>query len=540
MKTTSIRLLALTLLAVLPACSKKPVDVTAQIFVVTKGRENIKMGGLEVRLIPDGEFLNMAKATVPWMQEEVRKEAQFKADADFMTAFIKELLAMEEAAPNPIPELQGIRKAIVKESGVSKNLFESASSGQILQRGMGKLISSATSTLSVTTDADGRFTVPITGKTWFLAVGQREVGEDMEEYLWVKGFEPQGDATSATLAISNEADIDSEDGLYSLLTAAIGTLGGLETSRKVDVSEKMKSLVTKHREAATEAKAKADREAAEAKAKADKEAAEAKAKLAAEIGAGRVGATTGVPLAGKAVMPFVFCPSGAFTMGSPTSEEGRSGDENQVSVTLSKGFWMATTEVTQAQWQAVMGNNPSRFEGVNLPVENVSWHDAQEFIKKVNGSGVMPSGWKFAMPTEAQWEYTCRAGVTGPYSGGTIEQVAWYDGNSASKTHDVGTKKANAWGLHDMHGNVWEWCEDWHSDTLAGGTDPSGAPSGVDRASRGGSCAANTSFDGGFILPGDETSKNNTANCRAAVRFRSPPDDRFYYLGFRPALVPSE
>jgi formylglycine-generating enzyme required for sulfatase activity len=380
--------------------------------------------------------------------------------------------------------------------------------------------------------------VPIAGKTWFLAAGQREVGEDTEEYLWVKGFEPHGDATSATLAISNEADIDSEDGLYYLLTTAIGTPGELETFREVEVSEEMTSLVAKHREAATEARAKAEREAAEAKAKDDREAAEAKAKLAAEIGAGRVGATPGVPLAGKAFMPFAFCPSGAFTMGSPASEDGHDSDENQVRVTLSKSFWMAKTEVTQAQWHAVMGDNPSDFKGHDLPVENVSWNDAQAFIKKVNGSGVMPSGWEMALPTEAQWEYACRAGETGPYSGGSIEQVAWYDGNSASKTHDVGTKKANAWGLHDMHGNVWEWCEDWHSDTLAGGTDPSGAPSGVDRASRGSSYAADTSFDDGFILPGDEAPKNNAANCRAADRCGNSPDSRHHSLGFRPALVP--
>jgi formylglycine-generating enzyme required for sulfatase activity len=264
-----------------------------------------------------------------------------------------------------------------------------------------------------------------------------------------------------------------------------------------------------------------------ATAMAEQEAAEAKTKLHADIGAGRVGAILGVPLAVKAVMPFAFCPGGAFTMGSPASEQGRSDAENQVSVTLSKGFWMAQTEVTLAQWQAVMGTNPSGFKGDDLPVESVSWDDAQEFIKKVNGSGVMPSGWKFALPTEAQWEYACRAGEAGPYSGGTIEQVAWYgdwnDEKSARKNHNVGTKKANAWGLHDMHGNVWEWCADWYYATLPGGTDPSGPSSGVNRVYRGGSW-----FHSG------------ADNCRAAIRRGNDPDDRRYYLGFRPALVPSK
>ena len=275
---------------------------------------------------------------------------------------------------------------------------------------------------------------------------------------------------------------------------------------------------------AAEAKLRAERDAAEARAKTDREAeeAKAKAKLATEISAGRVGVTLGVPLAGNLVMPFAFCPAGSFTMGSPSVEVGRSSDENQVSVILSKAFWMAKTELTQAQWRAVMGSDPSHLKGNDLPVENVSWDDAQEFIKKVNDSGVIPEGWKVALPTEAQWEYACRAGETGAYSGGTIDQVAWYDDNSGSKTHAVGTKKSNAWGLHDMHGNVWEWCADSYGDELVGGSDPSGPSSGVTRVDRGGSW------------------NRDAAGCRAAFRVRGTPDYRFSHLGFRPALVPSE
>jgi formylglycine-generating enzyme required for sulfatase activity len=190
---------------------------------------------------------------------------------------------------------------------------------------------------------------------------------------------------------------------------------------------------------------------------------------------------------------------------------------------------MAVTEATGPtplpalpQWQAVMGGNPSSFKGVNLPVEHVSWADAQEFIKRVNDSGAMPSGWKFSLPTEAQWEYACRAGEAGPYSGGTIEQVAWYNSNSARRTHDVGTKKANAWGLHDMHGNVWEWCADWYDKTLPGGVDPLGPSSGVLRADRGGSWVSHAAF------------------CRAADRRWDFPDRRRDLLGFRAALVPSK
>ncbi len=220
-------------------------------------------------------------------------------------------------------------------------------------------------------------------------------------------------------------------------------------------------------------------------------------------------------------MTFCWCPPGDFLMGSPKTEQERYDDEKQVHVTLTKGFWMAKTEVTQAQWRAVMGNNPSHYNGDDLPVENVSWDEAQEFIKKVNGSGEIRKAGKVCLPTEVQWEYACRAGEKGPFSGGTLDEVAWYDGNSGDKTHPVGTKKSNAWGLHDMHGNVWEWCTDRHDESLRCGTDLSGLHSGVYRVVRGGSLGS-------------------VADCRAAYRFRYYQDGRGNRLGLRLALVTYE
>jgi formylglycine-generating enzyme required for sulfatase activity len=231
--------------------------------------------------------------------------------------------------------------------------------------------------------------------------------------------------------------------------------------------------------------------------------------------------TLEVPLGSGVVMLMKWCPAGSFLMGSPEDHQYYE-YENQVPVTLSQGFWMAQTQVTQAQWQAVMGNHPSHFRGENLPVEKVSWHDAQEFVSKINAGFALPDGMQMTLPTEAQWEYAARAGETGPYSGGTLDEVAWYDGNCEDQTHPVGMKKANAWGLHDMHGNVWEWCADWYDDPLPGGTDPTGPSSDDSRGTRGGSWC---SF---------------ACDCRAASRFGSYPDTRYNDLGFRPALVPSK
>ena len=218
-------------------------------------------------------------------------------------------------------------------------------------------------------------------------------------------------------------------------------------------------------------------------------------------------------------------PAGEFQMGSPASEEGRDDDETQHKITLSKPFWMGKYEVTRTQWQAVMGSNPSYFTGDKLPVESVSWEDAMGFCKRVQAkeaaAGRLPSGYAYTLPTEAQWEYTCRAGTTGPYAGASLDTMGWYSDNSGNKTHDVGLKDANPWGFHDIHGNVWEWCYDW-SDVYPTGsiTDPVGPSNGSDRVFRGGSW-------------------NDYARvCRSAFRFRSNPDVRDRYLGFRLCLSP--
>jgi formylglycine-generating enzyme required for sulfatase activity len=188
-------------------------------------------------------------------------------------------------------------------------------------------------------------------------------------------------------------------------------------------------------------------------------------------------------------MKFVLIPAGSFQMGSDKqSDPEAEGDEiPRHQVTLTQPFYMGKYEVTQAQWQAVMGNNPSVFKGDNLPVERVSWDDAQKFIKALNAK----EGKQYRLPSEAEWEYAARAGSTAKYSfgndAGELGKYAWYYKNSNSQTHPVGQLQPTAWGLYDTLGNVWEWCSDGHGAyPVVATTDPPGAATGSYRVYRGG------------------------------------------------------
>jgi formylglycine-generating enzyme required for sulfatase activity len=214
-------------------------------------------------------------------------------------------------------------------------------------------------------------------------------------------------------------------------------------------------------------------------------------------------------------------PAGSFTMGSPATEVGRSGDENQVNVTLMENYWLGKTEFTQGQWKAVMGSNPSIYKGDDLPVETVSWDDVQQCLAKMQTKVPHPKGWRWSLPTEAQWEYACRAGTVTAFSFGP--KLSSTEANfDVSKPVGVGSYRPNGWGLYDMHGNVGEWCEDaWTViSRLSGGSDPLGKI-GTGRVFRGGSWNV------------------EAASCRAANRNRYKPGLRDSNLGFRPALVPS-
>ncbi|MEA3324727.1 MAG: formylglycine-generating enzyme family protein [Euryarchaeota archaeon] len=223
-------------------------------------------------------------------------------------------------------------------------------------------------------------------------------------------------------------------------------------------------------------------------------------------------------------MKFTLIPAGEFMMGS---EDGFDDEKPVHKVRIGKPFYLGTYPVTQAEWKAVMGNNPSHFKGDDLPVESVSWDDVQEFIKKLNEKEGTD---KYRLPSEAEWEYACRAGTNTRYSFGDSESklgdYAWYDYNSGSKTHPVGKKKPNPGGLYDMHGNVWEWVQDrWHSNYDGAPTDGSAWESGdgAHRVLRGGSWGGNARYCRSADRRHDDPGYRNS----------NDPGYRRDYLGFR-------
>ncbi len=242
-----------------------------------------------------------------------------------------------------------------------------------------------------------------------------------------------------------------------------------------------------------------------------------------------------------------WCPSGQFRMGSPSGEPERRPGEEQVDVTLSRGFWIGKFEVTQGQWKEVVGQFPGQFtagEGDNFPVYDINFAEAEGFCRKLteraHASGELPKEWEFRLPTEAQWKYACRGGTTTATSYGdslSSKQANFQgkpyngaeEGPSLKRTAPVGSYPANPWGLHDMHGNVFEWCRDWYHLRLPGGEAPdlysakssasASEHGGISRVRRGG-CWADEGWP-----------------CRSAFRLRFEPERRHDHIGFRVVAV---
>jgi formylglycine-generating enzyme required for sulfatase activity len=230
------------------------------------------------------------------------------------------------------------------------------------------------------------------------------------------------------------------------------------------------------------------------------------------------------PIVNSVGMEFKLLPAGKFVMGSNNGQP----NETPHDVVLTKSFCLGIYQVTQEQYEQVMGQTPSKFKGAKNPVEQVSWEDAVQFCRKLSRlPAEKAAGRVYRLPSEAEWEYACRAGKTTEYcfgdDEGKLAEYGWFDENSESKTHPVGQKSPSPWGLYDMHGNVWEWCQDWYDEDYYKDSlkeDPRGPLLASSRVCRGGSWR---SFAGG---------------CRAALRCGNTPSHRASILGFRVALVP--
>jgi formylglycine-generating enzyme required for sulfatase activity len=313
--------------------------------------------------------------------------------------------------------------------------------------------------------------------------------------------------------------------VLGVVWAIVVTTGGLIFQQHLAIQERERQQL------AAEVRAAEEKALAEARVKAEAEERE-RQRLAAEVKvrveAMKARMASGGAFPAEAGDRLVFglavrwVPSGRFAMGSPLSESDRDSDEVQHEAVLTRGFFLAETECTQGQWEAVMGGNPSHFKGTDRPVEQVSWGEAEEYCRKLTAKqraeGILPKGWEWRLPTEAEWEYAVRAGTTGARYG-ELDTIAWHRGNTGSETHPVSQKAANAWGLHDMIGNVWEWCSDWSGDYPTGSvTDPTGPNSGSSRVIRGGSWSSGARY------------------ARSALRNGDDPGNRHFLLSFRPAL----
>jgi formylglycine-generating enzyme required for sulfatase activity len=230
----------------------------------------------------------------------------------------------------------------------------------------------------------------------------------------------------------------------------------------------------------------------------------------------------------------VFIPAGNFTLGSPANEEDRFSDEGpQTPVTISQGFWIGARPVTQLEYNSIMGTNPSSFAGtLELPVESVSWFDATNYCARLTEQAVaghrIPAGCQYRLPTEAEWEYACRAETTTRFNYGddpgylNFSTYAWYAENSSNQTHPVATKLPNPWGIYDMYGNVWQWCQDWYGPYPGVPvTDPKGPATGLNRVLRAGSWADYPNL------------------CRTACRILDEPSALYSTYGLRVVLAPN-
>ncbi|MES2468617.1 MAG: SUMF1/EgtB/PvdO family nonheme iron enzyme [Verrucomicrobiota bacterium] len=535
-----------------PVETPKPVEISGQIFVVTAGRANIKMGLVDVHAVADEDFKKLAASLTETIRKGVAEDSQAAVDEAARLALIREIEIKAVAAPvSALPELEALRDEVLGRElpqRPGKMSFELAASM------LGVFLPAA----SAKSDADGRFNLALNGKVWLVARANRTLGKDKEEsYLWILPWERPASVSGAPLLLSNDCNVDELDELYATLARANGGETSLQAERQQSAEPNWVASLQLAREKVQTLVAEA---IAKDKQKAEQEAIAAQVKLAQEALAAKEAMHK---RAAQSAQTLARIPAGSFSMGDSFGE-GASTERPVRQVTVS-AFYFGKTEVTKQQWDEVKDwaaghgyTDMSAGEGkaANHPVTGVNWWDAVKWCNARSeleglvpcyavGGSPMRVGTKvpevnwlakgYRLPTEAEWERAARGGLSGkrfPW-GDTIShsQANYYSissyaydasptrGNHPSYgggTSPVGSFTANAYGLQDMAGNVWEWCWDWYGTYASGAqSDPRGEASGSARVLR----------SGGW--------SGNARDCRAADRYGYDPGGQGRYLGFR-------
>lgn len=528
------------------------MEISGQIFVVTAGRANIKMGLVDVHAVADEDFKKLAASLTETIRKGVAEDSQAAVDEAARLALIREIEIKAVAAPvSALPELEALRDEVLGRElpqRPGKMSFELAASM------LGVFLPAA----SAKSDADGRFNLALNGKVWLVARANRTLGKDKEEsYLWILPWERPASVSGAPLLLSNDCNVDELDELYATLARANGGETSLQAERQQSAEPNWVASLQLAREKVQTLVAEA---IAKDKQKAEQEAIAAQVKLAQEALAAKEAMHK---RAAQSAQTLARIPAGSFSMGDSFGE-GASTERPVRQVTVS-AFYFGKTEVTKQQWDEVKDwaaghgyTDMSAGEGkaANHPVTGVNWWDAVKWCNARSeleglvpcyavGGSPMRVGTKvpevnwlakgYRLPTEAEWERAARGGLSGkrfPW-GDTIShsQANYYSissyaydasptrGNHPSYgggTSPVGSFTANAYGLQDMAGNVWEWCWDWYGTYASGAqSDPRGEASGSARVLR----------SGGW--------SGNARDCRAADRYGYDPGGQGRYLGFR-------
>ncbi len=513
---TSRFLISITLLLGLFCGCNQPRDFNGQVFIVTDGGESIKLGLLNIHVITQADIKKLARSVIAdHLKDQLNQatsEAQQRKDDETCREYEVELDRLMSSG------LPGLGVETIKKDLLERKFRTSPTPGLVVNPAplfpidLTERLFKQLPPPETKTDADGVFKVRAMPSSWVIVRAKRRMGPDISTYLWVV---PIGTTVhQGRLLISSDLNIVNP----STLLTTLGNMNGETVTplplEPVAVSSELATWILKSKE-------KTKNSLATTKVKMESDETQFLSVLGIQENT-KAGESKSIGVEGSSSIPVRWIPKGRFQMGSPELEAGRFNTETLHETILTRGFFMSEIECTQTQWEKLMGNNPSNAINPLKPVDQITWDEARLFCRKLtelhNTSGIIPAGWKWELPTEAQWEYACRAGSTGSQAG-DLETMAWYRNNSGNESHPVKTKQANAWGLYDMHGNVWEMVLDWYAEYPTHSvTDPTGAPTGPNYIVRG----------GGW---GDEAKI-----CRSALRSGAPRNFRDGSLGFRPCL----